>query len=111
MSKKPNKIDKACGSWLERIRRYKGVSRDDMADGIGISPQQLQKYEKGHDRITIGRLDDAAKFLKCNLLDLIPPTLDDEGFMESIDPRVVKLYNALTKTKRSIVRDIMRKLA
>ena len=113
MNKKPNKIDRACGSWLERIRRYKGVNREVMAEAMGISHQQLQKYEKGHNRITVGRLDDAAKFLGCNLLDLIPPNLDDDGrvFMESIDPRVVQLYNALNKKKRLIVRDIMRKLA
>ena len=50
------KIDKFIGEKIYSLRLAKGLSRQQMAETIGVSHQQLQKYEKGLNRISIGRL-------------------------------------------------------
>lgn len=47
-----------------RERRVElGLNQSYLADTLGLTPQQLSKYEKGVDRIPAGRLDDFAKIL------------------------------------------------
>lgn len=47
-----------------RERRIElGLNQSYLASILGITPQQLSKYEKGLDRIPAGRLDDFAKIL------------------------------------------------
>jgi transcriptional regulator with XRE-family HTH domain len=52
----PNAIDRHVASRL-RLRRWEaGVTQDMLADAVGVSFQQVQKYEEGTDRITAGAL-------------------------------------------------------
>lgn len=49
-------IDKFIGSKIYSLRLAKGLSRQQLAEVIGVTHQQLQKYEKGTNRISAGRL-------------------------------------------------------
>lgn len=49
-------IDKLIGQKVYVLRRNKGLSRYQLASIIGVSHQQLQKYEKATNRISVGRL-------------------------------------------------------
>ena len=49
-------IDKHIGQRVRDRRVVLGLSQSVLADGLGISFQQLQKYEKGFNRISAGRL-------------------------------------------------------
>lgn len=51
-----NKIDKFVGDKIFSLRLSKGFSRGQLSEKIGVTHQQLQKYEKGENRIAIGRL-------------------------------------------------------
>jgi transcriptional regulator with XRE-family HTH domain len=61
------KIDIFIGGKIYEARLGKGKSRQDLATVIGVSHQQLQKYEKGVNRISIGRLALIAKALDKNI--------------------------------------------
>ena len=52
----------------------RGISQQKLAKtlGIGISFQQLQKYETGKNRITIGRLVAICEALEVSLADMVP---------------------------------------
>lgn len=50
------KIDKAIGTKIHELRLSTGQSREQVAVKIGVTHQQLQKYEKGTNRISAGRL-------------------------------------------------------
>jgi transcriptional regulator with XRE-family HTH domain len=50
------KIDLHIGSKIYSLRLANGMSRQELADSIGVTHQQLQKYEKGINRISAGRL-------------------------------------------------------
>lgn len=56
-------IDKFIGSKIYSLRLAKGFSRQQLAEVIGVTHQQLQKYEKGTNRISVGRLVLIAKAL------------------------------------------------
>ncbi len=49
-------VDKFIGNKIFSLRLAKGYSRQQLADLIGVTHQQLQKYEKGTNRISVGRL-------------------------------------------------------
>ena len=56
-------IDKHIGQRVRERRIVLGLSQTNLADGLGITFQQLQKYEKGHNRIAAGRLYGCAELL------------------------------------------------
>ncbi|MBM6593096.1 helix-turn-helix domain-containing protein [Microvirga pudoricolor] len=68
MSKKaPNALDQAIGAQV-RIRRLQvSMSQEKLADALGLTFQQVQKYEKGTNRISVSRLDSIAKALGVDL--------------------------------------------
>lgn len=49
-------IDKHVGARIHDFRIEKGLSRQMLAKNIGITHQQLAKYEHGTNRISVGRL-------------------------------------------------------
>lgn len=57
------KVDKIIGVKIHELRITQGLSRQQLAAKIGVTHQQLQKYEKGTNRISAGRLMAIAKAL------------------------------------------------
>jgi transcriptional regulator with XRE-family HTH domain len=62
-----NNIDIHLGKKLRQLRNIKGVSQDALAQESGITFQQVQKYEKGINRISASRLVDFAKILETDI--------------------------------------------
>ena len=56
-------VDKFIGGKIYSLRLAKGLSRQQLSKVIGVTHQQLQKYEKGTNRISVGRLVLIAKAL------------------------------------------------
>lgn len=57
-------IDLHVGKKINELRLAMGLSRQQLAKVIGVTHQQLQKYETGLNRISIGRLVLIGKSLK-----------------------------------------------
>ena len=57
--------DIVVGRRLRSMRNLLGRSQMDVANAIGITFQQLQKYEKGSNRISAGRLHQLAVEYSC----------------------------------------------
>ena len=60
-------VDKFIGGKVYSLRLAKGLSRQQLAEVIDVTHQQLQKYEKGVNRISVGRLVLIAKALGKNV--------------------------------------------
>ena len=60
-------IDKFIGDKIYSLRLAKGLSRQQLSKVIGVTHQQLQKYEKGNNRISVGRLVLISKALDKNI--------------------------------------------
>ena len=57
MAKKaPNPVDKHVGSRVRMRRMMLGMSQEKLGDALGLTFQQVQKYEKGTNRIGASRL-------------------------------------------------------
>jgi transcriptional regulator with XRE-family HTH domain len=65
MAKKaPNPIDKHVGSRVRMRRMMLGMSQEKLGDALGLTFQQVQKYEKGTNRIGASRLQQIAIILQ-----------------------------------------------
>ena len=78
MRQGPNKLDMALGLRVRERRKALGLSQTALADAVGLTFQQIQKYERGFNRISFSRLVDVAHALNCRVEDLIGD-LDDAG--------------------------------
>ena len=61
--KTPNPIDEHVGSRLRMRRMMLGMSQEKLAAAFGLTFQQVQKYEKGANRMGASRLQQAAQIL------------------------------------------------
>ncbi|MFC3074537.1 helix-turn-helix domain-containing protein [Shinella pollutisoli] len=69
MNKKtPNPIDVFVGSRVRLRRLMVGMSQEALADRLGVTFQQVQKYEKGTNRISASRLQAIAEVFR------VPPS-------------------------------------
>jgi transcriptional regulator with XRE-family HTH domain len=59
----PNPIDIHVGSRIRLRRTLLGISQERLAEAIGLTFQQVQKYEKGTKRVSSSRLVDLANVL------------------------------------------------
>ncbi|MGB3503254.1 MAG: helix-turn-helix domain-containing protein [Mesorhizobium sp.] len=61
--KKPNPIDIHVGSRVRLRRNMLGMSQEKLGEALGITFQQIQKYEKGTNRVGASRLQAIAAIL------------------------------------------------
>ena len=72
---------------IRQIRKTRHLTQAKLAAGLGVSLQQVQKYEAGTDRISAGRLFDIALFLEVPIGVLFPlPGSLSAGAHASFDP-------------------------
>jgi len=89
-SDKPNPVDVHVGSRVRLRRTLLGMSQERLGDAIGLTFQQVQKYERGANRIGASRLYDLSRVLD------VPVSF----FFDDIDPAV-----AAPPTAAASVRD------
>jgi transcriptional regulator with XRE-family HTH domain len=63
----PHPVDTHVGARVKSRRLMLGLSQEELAKSIGLTFQQVQKYERGTNRISVSRLTDIAKALKTPL--------------------------------------------
>ena len=60
---KPNPVDVHVGSRVRLRRTLLGLSQEKLGDALGLTFQQVQKYERGANRIGASRLFDLSRVL------------------------------------------------
>jgi transcriptional regulator with XRE-family HTH domain len=73
VKKIPNPIDRYVGSRVRMRRVMLGMSQEKLGDALGLTFQQVQKYEKGTNRIGASRLQQISRTLD------VPPAFFFEG--------------------------------
>jgi transcriptional regulator with XRE-family HTH domain len=84
--RRPTEQDRAVGPRLKALRKAAGLTQEGLANALGVSYQQVQKYEKGASRMSGGRLRQAASLLGVSLQDLIGDAEPAAGFAEGAGP-------------------------
>lgn len=65
--KSPNEVDVTVGRNVRRIRNMIGMSQETLAAKLGLTFQQVQKYEKGTNRISASKLVAMSQALDCSI--------------------------------------------
>ncbi|WP_230531738.1 helix-turn-helix domain-containing protein [Microvirga roseola] len=89
MKKSTSSIDKEIGSRVRMRRISIGMSQEKLGDMLGLTFQQVQKYEKGTNRISVARLVDIAKILGVDIhffFNGIKSIKPESGFAEQETP-------------------------
>ncbi len=94
------KIDQFIGGRIYSLRLAKGLSRQQLSEMIEVTHQQLQKYEKGINRISIGRLVLIAKALDKNI-NYFYESLED---VENIEPVLTQHQRMCIEVSRNFMK-------
>ena len=123
----PNPVDLHVGARIRMRRKLLGVSQERLADQLGLTFQQVQKYERGANRVSASKLYEIARALQTSvayffdgLADTVDPSLDlleGREFMHELvmTPEGLELASLFPKLKRGRVRrrvlDLVKALA
>lgn len=64
MQKNPNPVDIHVGKRVRALRMARGMSQEGLAEHLAVTFQQVQKYEKGTNRISASRLFQISRVLE-----------------------------------------------
>ena len=116
--KVPNPIDKHVGSRVRMRRMMLGMSQEKLGDSLGLTFQQVQKYEKGSNRIGASRLQQISLILQVPVSFFFEgapaPPGGPSGLAEGASPEYVtnflassdglKLVRAFTRVPNAAIR-------
>ena len=117
----PDPVDIAIGARMRLRRKSLGISQGVLSDRVGVSFQQIQKYENGANRISFSRLVQIARALKCRVVDLMDvldaPDRDASGDLDLLTrvrtPGALELlsaYERMSPDARSSLVTLLRAL-
>ena len=119
--KQPDSIDKLVGRNIRIQRLATGLSQTELAQQLGVTFQQVQKYEKGVNRIGCGRLFQIARILRLHVMDFFDgsdagkPTVARNVRDLISEPQAFRLVEAFSviedrRLRRSVV-ELVKKIA
>jgi transcriptional regulator with XRE-family HTH domain len=84
-------IDKKIGSVI-RMRRIKlGLSQTDLGNALGVTFQQIQKYENGTNAVASTRISDLCRALEMTPNDLFGASSKMDGEVSKLSSRAMKI--------------------
>jgi transcriptional regulator with XRE-family HTH domain len=101
--KQPDSLDIKVGSKVRALRLERQMSQEKLGDALGLTFQQVQKYEKGTNRISAGRLQRIAAILEVPVsvffADANPPAGGAESLFDLVDTgsalRLLRAYSRI----------------
>ncbi|GAA0621407.1 hypothetical protein GCM10009422_16450 [Brevundimonas kwangchunensis] len=111
----PDLVDIHVGSRIRDERTNLGMTQTDLGTAIGVTFQQVQKYERGLNRVSASMLVRIAEALGVDIGDLFPAqdaaraTLAETA--EARRAELVSLIDRLKPRQRQLIADIARQFA
>ena len=99
-TKAPNPIDKYVGSRVRMRRIMLGMSQEKLGEALGLTFQQIQKYEKGTNRVGASRIQQISEILQVPVSFLFeggPTGISGNGFSEGTSPTYVSDFLATSE--------------
>ena len=115
----PDRLDQALGLAIRLRRHARGLSQSGLGEAIGVSFQQIQKYERGTNRVSFSTMMRICEALDCHVADLVAEVeqLDGGGKPRAkgqdplAQPEAAPLLEALAQIKSPGVRRTVLELA
>lgn len=112
----PDAVDIHVGERVRAERVRRDLSQSELGAAIGVTFQQVQKYERGANRISASMLARIAKALDTAIADFFP--LDDVPSEPRLDigalkggHEIAECYAAMTPAKRTVLLKLARELS
>src|SRR5437763_13844160 len=67
LERSPNPVDRHVGLRIRLRRKELGISQENLAEAIGLTFQQVQKYERAANRVSASKLWEMARTLKTSI--------------------------------------------
>ena len=100
-TKAPNPVDKYVGSRVRMRRIMLGMSQEKLGEALGHTFQQVQKYEKGTNRVGASRIQQISEILQVPVSFLFEGapsgTISAEGLSEGTSPAYVSDFLATSE--------------
>ncbi len=94
--KSPEPVDVYVGSRLRLRRILVGFSQEKLAEHLGLTFQQIQKYEKGTNRVSASRLYQVANVLSVPVQYFFDGIPGQDAPMKPTDPEAPESHSELT---------------
>jgi len=75
----PDDRDRIIGMRLKAYREIKGFSQVELGESIGVTFQQIQKYESGKNKVSVSRLIDVCGILDTSLMSFLTGLADAQN--------------------------------
>jgi transcriptional regulator with XRE-family HTH domain len=92
-------VDRSVGRRVRILRVSRGLSQSALASQLGLTFQQLQKYEKGTNRISASKLHDIARILGVEVASFFEDASDPEKLANIADAEVPRRIDLLVAHK------------
>ena len=107
-----NTVDTHVGQRIRDKRNELGMSQTEVANALGVTFQQVQKYERGTNRVGASRLFDLSRILSVPVQYFFeglnnqptPIEKEDDNFIRLMKPDTVELVEAYYKVENLQVR-------
>ena len=112
-----NLIDRHVGARARSLRLQRGVSQSELASELGVSFQQVQKYETGTNRVSASKLYSIAQALKVRpgyFFDGLDNSLPNPEIVElDVDAaRIAALISKIpSKKSRASLRELIKQMS
>ena len=117
----PHPVDRHVGRRVQEKRLDLGLTQTALAKAVGVSFQQVQKYEKGTNRVSASRLFEMADFMKVDIPFFFDgygsasvgvaeeaPAFDHEHRPTKNSVEITRLAPRLPPRKQKLILDMMR---
>lgn len=122
MTDTPNPVDQHVGARIRARRKQMDVNQEKLAGALGLTFQQIQKYERGTNRVSASKLFAVARFLDVPIgwfFDgLSDQSTDDPGeplvfalVHTHRGAEIARVFPTLSTTAQQILVDLARNLA
>ncbi len=100
-TKAPNPVDRYVGSRVRMRRIMLGMSQEKLGEALGLTFQQIQKYEKGTNRVGASRIQQISEILQIPVSFLFeggPSGITrPDNFGEEVSPAYISDFLATTE--------------
>jgi transcriptional regulator with XRE-family HTH domain len=116
MTRKPeafaDPVDVAVGARIRLLRKLRGLSQQALAEAAGVTFQQIQKYERGANRVSASMLSRIAGALETPVAEMFGEASSSGGAIDEVaallaEPGALELLRAYTALPRGPARSAL----
>src|SRR5204863_2124199 len=105
-------VDVAVGARIRLLRKVRGLSQQALAEAAGVTFQQIQKYERGANRVSASMLTRIAKTLGVPVAEMFGENSASSGAVDEVaallaEPGALELLKAYAGLPRGVSRSAL----